>query len=328
VAAKDDRGWSVRGWWSGRNWAAVARRWPVFLIVVLLLVGFLVLSGGRVFLRPEDQGLQPEPTIKVRDEATGEIKEMGLETYIMGVVAGEMDPHWPVEALGAQAIIARTFTLKKVFEGGGFERFIASTDETKLQAYAPENITPNVREAVRRTRGVVATHMGRVIRTWFHSCSGGQTSTPEEGLNFDAEPTPYIKSVKDPFPCGDKDTWQATFSSEEIAAAARPFGLHIEQVRSMEIVARGPSGRVVTLSINGRRVNAADFRVQLDPRRMRSTLLTELKVRDGQVFMAGRGFGHGVGMSQFGAKALAEQGKTAAEIINYYFANIKLEKRW
>ncbi len=301
-------------------------RVPILIGAGLLIVALLSMLNNRPLRQPETVG--EEPTIKLRIEETGEVRELKFEEYIAGVVAGEMDPNWPVEALGAQAIIARTFTLKKVFDGGGFDNFVASTDEKKLQAYSAEDITDNVRQAVNGTRGKVATHMGRVITTWFHSCSGGMTATPEEGLNYRKEETPYIKTVEDDYPCGDKGTWQATFTSAEIAEAAREFGVSVDTVTSMEIAGRGPSGRAVTLSINGDEVNAADFRVQLDPTRMRSTFLTGLSVSGGQVTMAGKGFGHGVRMSQFGAKAQAEQGKTAEEIVQYYYANVNIEKRW
>jgi len=308
----------VKSIWLSRT--PVCRRTCLLLVLVLLLV-----SGCRLFRRPAPR--QEEPTIKVRVDDS--VQEMKLEEYIMGVVAGEMDPDWPVPALGAQAIIARTFTLNKVFKGGGFEKFVASTDETELQAYSPEDITDNVRTAVQNTRGVVATYEGKVIMAWFHSCAGGMTTTPKVGLNFDDEPTPYIEPVNDDFPCEDRDTWRDVFTASEVAATAARFGVDTSKgIQTMTIGSRDPSGRAIDFKINGTTVNAADFRVQLDPRRMKSTLLTELDVSGSQITMAGRGFGHGVGMSQYGARAQANNGKTAEQIVQYYYKDIALEKRW
>ena len=91
---------------------------------------------------------------------------------------------------------------------------------------------------------------------------------------------------------------------------------------------KGPSGRVMTFKINQTAVSGPALRLALGSEEMRSTLLSDFKIKGANLFMAGKGFGHGVGMSQWGAKALAEQGKSPEDIIRYFFKDIEIEKEW
>lgn len=269
-----------------------------------------------------------EPTIKVFFHRASKVKEMKMEDYLAGVVAGEMEKDFPPEAMGAQAIIARTFTLKHIQEGGQkFHGADVSTDPKEFQAYNSDNITDKVLEAIKSTRGEVMTYQGGLVQAFFHSCSGGRTATAQEGLEFNKEATPYLKSIKD-FPCERKQNWQATFTTAKIKAAAAEIGSQVKEVDQVRIGDKGPSGRATTLVIGGATVSAPSLRVALDPEKMRSTWIDELRVEGDQVFMKGRGFGHGVGMSQFGAKKLADDGKSAEEIVNFYYQGADIQKRW
>ena len=111
-------------------------------------------------------------------------------------------------------------------------------------------------------------------------------------------------------------------------AAARDVGVKIDQVTSISIGERGESGRAKTLLISGKAVSAPAFRIAIGSTKMRSCLLESLRVEDGQVKMRGRGYGHGVGMSQWGAYAMAKAGKTAQEIVTHYFAGVTLDRVW
>ena len=97
---------------------------------------------------------------------------------------------------------------------------------------------------------------------------------------------------------------------------------------SIAVGDRGESGRAVTILINDQAVSAPELRLALGSSDMRSTLLTSLKIEDDRVVMAGKGYGHGVGMPQWGAYALAEDGKSAEEIVTYYFKDVTVEKVW
>lgn len=272
-----------------------------------------------------------QENIRVYMHESGEIVEMPLEEYLYGVVAGEMDVNWPKEALAAQAILARTFTLEKMARGGVKEHEAdASTDIAEFQAYNAEKINENVKAAVDETRGEVVTYDGELIKAWFFADAGGLTaSSAEEGLSYNKTETLYIQSVEDPganLEDNDNRHWEVRFSLDEVNAALEQIGVAMPaDVNSAEVVEYGASGRAVTLAIGTAKVPAVAFRLAIGSEKMKSTMIEDIAVKDGELYIAGRGYGHGVGMSQWGARALAEQGRDAEEIIEYYFRDIEIE---
>ena len=126
----------------------------------------------------------------------------------------------------------------------------------------------------------------------------------------------------------DAKEWTAEFTEEEFLSAAKKAGWQGSGLESLEIGQKGESGRAVTVRINGQSVSAPELRLALDASKMRSTLLTELKAENGRVMMSGKGYGHGVGMPQWGAYGLAEEGKTAEEIVHAYFRDVTVETLW
>ncbi|MCR4432299.1 MAG: SpoIID/LytB domain-containing protein [Tepidanaerobacteraceae bacterium] len=280
------------------------------------------------------RGAGVEPSLTVYDVQTKTTKKMGLEDYVAGVVAGEMENYWPVEALAAQAILARTYVLEFIEDKGGSKYGNAdiSTDFEEAQAWNPGNINENIKKAVSMTRGKVATYKGGYIKAWFHSHSGGMTATAKEGLNFKESEPPYIKVVKSPDadvgPEGKK-TWHATFEKSELSSIIKSkMGQDTGPIDNAAIVERGPSGRATQIKIGKATVNAPDLRIALGSMKMRSTLLTSLRVEGDKVIMEGKGFGHGVGLSQWGANVMAKQGKSPEDIIKYYFKNVDVVKLW
>jgi len=289
-------------------------------------------QGDRV-PEPGDKNAR-EPVITLYNKEKGKVEKIKMEKYIEGVVAAEMDTSWPIEALAAQAIIVRTFTLKKIQEGG-VEKYNtdASTDEQEFQAYDAAKVNDNVRKAVAKTRGVVVTHNGKYINGWFHADAGGRTAASAvEGLNYTKEKAPYIHSVKDP---GFKNSppenksWRAVFPLSEVRQKIQnSLRRDPGPIREVKILERGPSGRVTKVKVGNLTLSGPSLRLALGSEVMRSTLLTELKVSGGRLIAAGKGFGHGVGMSQWGAKVMAENGKSAEEIINYFYKDVKIQKVW
>lgn len=299
----------------------------------LVLVGALTLTACQSPAQ-KPQKKREEPTITLYVNETGQVKEMKMEEYLKGVVAAEMDPQWPLEALAAQAILARTFTLKKIEEGGVKARGTdASTSVEEFQAYDASRINDNVVKAVERTRGLVATYQGRYINAWFFADAGGVTSaSAAEGLAFYNEPTPYIHSVKDPgweITEPENKSWTVSFPLSQVRQAVLEVtGQDIGHPTSAAIVERGPSGRATKLRIGQVTVGGPALRLALGSERMRSTLLDKFAIQDGQLVISGKGYGHGVGMSQWGARALAEQGKKAEEIVKYFYKDIEIKKVW
>lgn len=280
-------------------------------------------------LKPGKDGV-PMLSVYQVDEET--VTDMDLETYLEGVLAGEMKNNWPLEALKAQAILARTFVLKFCTEKESkYQGADISTDIEEAQAYDATGVNNRIKKAVRETRGLILSHQGELPYAWFHAHSGGVTAKAREGLGYDDEEPGYTQVVKgmdseDAPP--EAKGWEAAFTKEEVIAAAKTCGVRIDSVDDIEVGDTGESGRAETIVINGKSVSAPELRIALGSTKMRSTLLSSLKIENGQIRMAGRGYGHGVGMTQWGAYAMAEEGKSAEEIVTYYFKDVTVEKMW
>ncbi len=315
-------------------------------VVLFLLVGILAvvaLSGCSLFSpqkkpealpsQPPQQGMQTEPEIKVYMHETGETKSMLMEDYIAGVVAGEMKSDWPLEALAAQAILARTFTVNAIETKGGVpeRQAQASTDVKEFQAYSAKDINDNVKQAVAMTRGKIIVYQGKPINAWFHASAGGMTATAKEGLNYKEMEPPYIESVASPDDMAPADiqNWSATVSKQDILAALTKMGSSVSTLDSMEIAEKGPSGRVIKFMVNKTLpINGPDFRVALGSTLIKSMLLDKVELAGNQVIFTGRGFGHGVGLSQWGAYSMAKSGQTSDDMIAHYFKGVTIEQRY
>ncbi|MDR2505728.1 MAG: SpoIID/LytB domain-containing protein [Oscillospiraceae bacterium] len=279
------------------------------------------------------QAFQGEvPVVKVYVKDSTAVEEMAIEKYLEGVLAGEMKNDWPLEALKAQAILARTFTLRFMTDKESkYDGADISTDIEEAQAYNAADVNENIREAIEATKGMVlvADNGGSLEYpyAWFHAHSGGKTALAKEGLDYeDAEPsyTQVVDGLDADAAPEDAKQWSATFSADEVMKAANKTG----ELSSIEIGEKGESGRATTVLVNGEPVPAASFRIALGSTDMRSTLLEELTLEDGSVKMSGKGYGHGVGMPQWGAYGMAESGKSYEEILLYYFKDCKVGKAW
>lgn len=273
------------------------------------------------------------PLLNVHIADTNAVVSMDIETYVTGVVAGEMPNDWPLEALKAQSILARTFTLKFITEKKSrYPGADISTDIAEAQAYNADAVNARVQQAVQDTAGLILlTTDGQLPYTWFHAHSGGMTETAIYGIDWQGMEPPYTKVTEgEDSSAAPKSAqeWTATFSAGDFVAACRKTGAAVTGCRDVRIDQKGKSGRAVTLLVDGTAVNAARLRLALGSTVMRSTLLTELTVEDGSIRMAGRGYGHGVGMPQWGAYALAQRGMTGEEIALHYYDNLRLMKVW
>ncbi len=275
-----------------------------------------------------------EMILKVYDIKTKQISELPAEEYLCGVLAGEMRKDWPAEALKAQAIIARTFLMHFLTENATSKvspDADISTDPEESQAYDAAGIDDNIKKAVNDTSGMVIAHNGQFIRAWFHSASGGKTADALEGLNFQEENPPYIHSVDSDESKAPKEftEWENTFTTDEISEAMTKMGIGAEkEISDIKLGKTGPSGRATTLIVNGNEISAPEFRLAMDPIKFRSTWITDLKFDGSKLTVKGKGFGHGVGMSQWGAFQMASDGKTAEDIIKHYFKDVVVVNLW
>ena len=319
---------------------------------VLTTLGLLVVTGLVFYLsgfpgqRSASQRLGPparvqrfekEPTISLFINQTGERRELPIEEYVAGVVAGEMWENWPENAYAAQAILARTFTLEFLARGGTRDRYGTdiSTDPVEAQAYNPSKITGVIRRAVQRTRGQVLTHDGRYVRAWFHSYSGGQTTTPEEGLGLRGANAPYLRPVKlpaNPLVPTEFKSWRAEFTESELRSSLARLGVDVGSIKQIRIRARGPTRRITQVEVIGdggsRTVSGNTLRLALGPERMKSTLVSTFQFANGRLVVAGTGSGHGVGLSQWDALLMARQGRSPEAILRTFYPGTRIEKLW
>ncbi len=318
------------------NKAAMQKTISMFLVLVLamVVVGGCAPAAKKPYKKTK---VTKEPIITLYINETGQKKRINMEEYIKGVVAAEMDPGWPVNALAAQAILARTFTMKQIKSKGGVpqHKADASTSVEEFQAYDVSRINDNVKKAVEMTRGQVVKYKGQFINAWFSACDGGEEASAAEGLAFFKEKTPYIKAgakdgcLKVTLP--ENKAWTAKFPENIVVDAVRkisgkePGPLTQSNVK---VAKRGPSGRAETILIGKANVGGAALRLALGNDKMRSIYLDSLAYQGGQVVMAGKGYGHGVGMCQWGAKKMAQEGKKPQDIIKFYFKGVTVEKVW
>ncbi|MGI5823492.1 MAG: SpoIID/LytB domain-containing protein [Dethiobacteria bacterium] len=307
-----------------------------FLLVVAFFVGFQLhvrASKDPAIPSAIDRGERKEPLISVYIKEEDLVQEMPIEDYVAGVVAGEMEPDWPLEALAAQAILARTFTLQKIAESGGVpaRNAHASTDIEEFQAYSAERVNAKVKEAVRLTRGLAACYRNEFIRAWFHAYAGPRTALANEGLAFKFNP-PYICSVEGlgkKIISQEEGNWSAVFDLEEVREAVQEAtGVDPGDVNVVKIAKYGPSGRAATILVNEQKVSGPAFRLALGSTEMRSTLIEKIELDEDCLQMSGTGYGHGVGLCQWGARAMAAEGKSPEEIVEYFYKNVRLLSLW
>ena len=183
------------------------------------------------------------PMLKVYDVKNEKLETLSVEDYLPAVLAGEMAGDWPLEALKAQAILARTFVLQFVSQKESmYDGADISTDIKEAQAYDAAGVNARIREAVKETRGEVLNAGGELPYAWFHAHSGGLTARAKEGLDYEkAEPgyTQCVKGMENDEAPAEAAHWQASFSMDEVMAAAKASGVTVDKVESIAIGQRG-----------------------------------------------------------------------------------------
>lgn len=303
---------------------------PLLILTLMLLI--LTACAGKTEKKPS---VGQEPTISLYINETGEVKKMKLEDYLMGVVAAEMEPTWPEKALAAQAILARTFTMENISSGRvkKLHGTDASTSVEEFQAYNPQRINDNVRRAVNATRGKVIKHQNNYVKGWFSACCGGVTAGAAEGLDWRKTQTPYIKSglrdgcmeVTKP----ENKGWVAQIPLTKVQqAVSQTMGKDPGTITNASIVKQGPSGRAEQVQINNVQISGPALRLAVGSELMRSTLIKGMHIEGGNLVVTGDGFGHGVGMCQWGAYKMASENKSPEQIIKFYYPGATIEKAW
>ncbi len=255
-------------------------------------------------------------------ETEGPIK---LEDYVVGVVAAEMPANFHPEALRAQAIAARTYVLKTTNYGQTeIEPTVAKQvfyDQTVRQNNWQSSFEENeqkIREAVKSTEGEVIVYNDELITAMFHSMSNGMT---ESAKNYSGNDLPYLQPVASTdfqYATNYETTKTFTLNDWNTKLGVQWTLDHVKQLK----ISRNDTGRVDKVSMQNEEWTGRDFRTLLE---LRSTDFS-VDVRGESIIVTTEGYGHGVGMSQYGADALAKQGLTAEKIVQHYYKNTKIEK--
>jgi stage II sporulation protein D len=248
------------------------------------------------------------------------VNELPLEEYLGGVLRAEANERWPLEALRAQAIVARTYAAyHREIGAGKAYHLVASTANQGYLGRVPA--TSPVWRAVHDTAGQVLRWEGELFPAFYHTESGGYTEDPR--MVFAAKNMPALKPVTCPFSAGSPHFfWNLDLRLADLAAALRRHDVDVGVVTAVEVSQRTPSLRAAFVTVRGtrgsQRLRGNDFRRMVGYDTLKSTLFA-VAVTDGTAHFAGRGYGHGVGMCQWGAKGMAEQGYRAPDILRFYY---------
>lgn len=295
------------------------------LVIALFFFPFLFKSSEQKPEAAKTSTPAPANACLVTIQVSGSDVPIDLEEYVIGVVAAEMPVGFNLEALKAQAIAARTYVLKSTNYGQTpIEPTVAkqvfydedARKENWDESY--EDYETKVREAVESTRGEVIEYNGELITAMFHSMSNGMT---ESSVNYSGTDLPYLQSVASTdFQYADNYETTTTFTIDEWNSKLK-IQSTIEDISQIRLQ-KNNTGRIETVSMKGHEWTGRDFRTLLG---LRSTDF-QVKAQDGQVVITTEGYGHGVGMSQYGADAMADNGASALEIIEHYYKNTSVEK--
>ncbi len=257
------------------------------------------------------------------------VNELSLEDYVMGVLAGEIPRDWPLEALKAQAIAARTFAVLKRGEARDKGEPYDLESTAQFQMYQGSGlVNEKINRAVSETQGKIATYDSRPILAFFHSNCGGETCG---ALDVWSQDKPYLRPVSCPYGNnGPHFRWRAEISIRDLVRSLRGVGVKIGDIVRLEAQERDSSNRILRISLmdaDGSRktIRGTAFRMAVGPDLIRSTRFTA-EVGPTKVVFIGKGWGHGVGLCQEGACGMALRGYTAFEILRYYYHGIIVEK--
>jgi len=267
---------------------------------------------GRVDVRAHDGQIQV-------------LNRVDLEDYVASTVGGEMMASWPREALRAQAVAARTYVLHEAAKRRGADWDVLATEFSQVYRGIGAE-TPETRAAARATAGQVLTYQGEPILAVFHSTAGGRT---EAAGDVWGEDRPYLRVVDvDDEEDAPHTYWRTTIARPALEDVLEPLELGVGRLEALEVVARTRGGRVKQLKIRGANRSLVADRERL--RRLVSGLglhsqLFEIREIDKGFAFVGSGHGHGVGMSQWGARAMARRGVSYKRILATFYPGARLE---
>lgn len=319
----------------------------MILIFLIFMLPFIFLNRRTVTTSKEPDTQKEElqtidydyskySTIKLLHQDTDKVEEVKLDEYIACVVSAEMPVSYDIEALKAQAIVARTYTIYKITTSKKHDNADICdkstccqawiSKENRLKKWDADKANDNwnkIIQAVNDTVGKIITYENKLINAFFHANSGGKTQTPFYvwgGTGY-----PYLQVVET---AGEENYKQysseAKFTQEKFIEKVKKehsdFKIDFKEENCIEIKERDKSDRVLTVKIGNLNLSGVETRTLLG---LRSANFT-VEITENEVLFKVIGYGHGVGMSQTGADALAKQGKTCEEIIKHFYVGVKI----
>ena len=305
---------------------------------ILLLIAILFFIPKENNMRPQtnaptqgtthvsEEQETPASDMQIQVLLDGQTITMDLETYVVGVVLAEMPASFEFEALKAQAVAARTYALKTCTDGKKHNGAVCSSylccqaymsQEDYLQRGWRQHYVERVTEAVRATAGEVLTYDGKLIRATYFSCSGGVT---EDAVAVWGRDYPYLQSVKSP---GEEETVYYTdtkvFTLEDFQEA---LGISLTGAAQswFGTITYTQGGGVDSMQIGGVTYRGTTLRSLLG---LRSTMF-QIVVSEDSILFETKGYGHRVGMSQYGADAMALEGSDYMQILAHYYQGTEL----
>ena len=285
----------------------------------------------------EQYDYQKYKTIKLLHTSTNEVEELNIDEYLYGVVASEMPASFEIEALKAQAVVARTYTIYQIINNSAKHENADMCDdfnccqawiskEERMSKWEPEqaeNYWNKIVEAVDSTKGKIVAYNGQPINAFFHANSGGVT---EASLNiWGGVDYPYLKSVET---AGEEGYTQ--YASEVILTKQEMLdklqAVYADCIidflvqDSIQILDYTTSGRVKTIKFGNKEIAGTEARTILG---LKSTNFT-FKIEGDNIIFTVTGYGHGVGMSQTGADSLAKSGLNYEAIVKHFYTNVEI----
>ncbi len=295
----------------------------ILLLIVVLLTGvFLVVSSKyhTTFFMVDDKS----QNITIKDKESNTLENIDLEDYVIGVVAAEMPASFEIEALKAQAIAARTYAVYKMNNSN--QDYDVVTDVSNQSYITVEKMKEKwgndfskyyakVKDAVNETRNKILTYNGEVIEAFYFAMSNGYTEDASLVFSEDKE---YLQSVASVYDNANLKNFLVTksISKQEFCQSLKITCNNI----NIQNIKRSNSNRVNEITINNQVFKGTEVRKALA---LRSTDFT-INVNNQDIEITTKGYGHGVGMSQYGANGMAKEGKNYEEILTYYYKNVKL----
>lgn len=291
-----------------------------------VFVGVIV----KIFFLPADKEAAEEPFITLYLKQQNKIIELKLEEYVVGTVAAEMPASFELEALKAQAVCARTYAIRKIIEGTKYplnadlsddiytcQAYISAAEFIQRNPERSEFFLKKIKKAVKETRGEIMFFGGQPIDALYHSTCGGRT---ESAADIWGQDIPYLRSVDCEYCSGTK--YYSTLQVFSVQDINRLLGENGNSEISVRVIEKTDSGRLKKLEVNGHLLSGEKFRKMLN---LPSTFCN-FKIDNDNLVINSRGYGHGLGMCQYGANGMAKEGKTYKDILKKYYQNFEFVK--